>query len=99
MSRVLPDRYPLEGKLDDYVAAEHLVGRLLDLGVVTPRLTELYGWAADELRVPELADLVSGSTPTYAWDPADRAPGRPHRRVSCGRAAVVTAPRPPAANA
>ena len=38
VSRVLPDRYPLEGELDDYVAAEHLVGRLLDLGVITPRL-------------------------------------------------------------
>lgn len=100
VSRVLPDRYPLEGKLDDYVAAEHLVGRLLDLGVVTPRLTELYGWAADELRVPELADLVSGSTPTYAWDPADRDPWSPapSRLVRAVRR-VVPAPRPPAANA
>jgi hypothetical protein len=45
--------------------------------VITPRLPELYAWAAAELRVPELADLVSGSTPCYAWDPRDRDPWSP----------------------
>ena len=73
VSRVLPNHYPLEGRLDEYVAREHAVGRLLDLGVIVPRLPDLYAWAADELQIPELADLVSGSTPSYAWDPHDRA--------------------------
>ena len=34
VSRVLPDLYPLEGELDDYIADEHTIGRLLDVGVI-----------------------------------------------------------------
>ena len=39
VSRVLPDAYPLDGELDDYIANEHTIGRLLDLGRdrATPR--------------------------------------------------------------
>ena len=77
VSRVLPDLYPLEGELDDYIADEHTVGRLLDLGVIVPRLTELYRWSADELRIPDVTDLVRDATPAYAWDPADREPWTP----------------------
>ena len=77
VSRVLPLRYPLTGELDDYIAAEHTFGRLLDLGVIVPRLAELYAWSARELRIPEVADLVSDATPTYAWDPRDRDPWSP----------------------
>jgi hypothetical protein len=77
VSRVLPDRYPLEGELDDYIVGEHPFGRLLDLGVITPRLTELYLWTADVLGIPEVADLVCGQTPAYAWDPQDREPWMP----------------------
>lgn len=75
--RVLPDRYPLRGDLEDYIAREHGLGRLLDVGVITPRLTELYRWSADQLRIPEMADLVVGTTPAYAWDPDDRTPWMP----------------------
>ena len=32
LSRVLPDRYPLEGDLSSYVTAEHGLGHLLDVG-------------------------------------------------------------------
>ena len=77
VSRVLPDAYPLVGDLEAYVAREHSVGRLLDLGVVLPRLPALYDWSADVLDLPGLRDLVSGSTPTYAWDARDREPWNP----------------------
>ena len=77
VSRVLPDQYPLAGELDDYIRAEHTLGRLLDLGVITPRLTELYRWSALELRIPERTDLVDGTTPAYAWDAGDRGPWTP----------------------
>jgi hypothetical protein len=77
VSRVLPDRYPLSGDLEDYVANEHTLGRLLDLGVITPRLEELYRWSARELQLPGLADMVQDSTPAYAWDPRDRRPWVP----------------------
>jgi hypothetical protein len=77
VSRVLPNRYPLEGALEDYIADEHTVGRLLDLGVITPRLPDLYRWSASELRLPEASTLVDGATPCYAWDAADRGPWEP----------------------
>ncbi|WP_432479089.1 hypothetical protein [Nocardioides sp. GXQ0305] len=77
VSRVLPDTYPLSGDLDDYIAGEHTVGRLLDLGVVSPRLPALYEWSAAELGIPDLRELVSGSTPAYAWEASDREPWTP----------------------
>jgi hypothetical protein len=80
VARVLPNRYPLRGELDDYVADEHAVGRLLDLGVIAPRLTELYRWSAGELHIPAVADLVRGGVPAYAWDPDDRRPWTPPPR-------------------
>jgi len=42
-----------------------------------PRLTELYRWSADELRIPDVTDLVCDATPAYAWDPHDREPWAP----------------------
>jgi len=77
VSRVLPHVYPLEGELDDFIADEHPFGRLLDLGVITPRLTELYRWSADELQIPDVTDFVCDATPAYAWDPNDREPWAP----------------------
>jgi hypothetical protein len=77
VSRVLPHRYPLEGELDSYIADEHPFGRLLDLGVIVPRLTGLYRWSADELQIPDVTDLVCDATPAYAWDPHDREPWNP----------------------
>jgi hypothetical protein len=77
VSRVLPDRYPLGGDLDDHIADEHALGRLLDLGVIVPRLRALYRWSADALRIPEVATLVSDTIPAYAWDPTDRDPWAP----------------------
>jgi len=82
VSRVLPHLYPLRGELADYIADEHAFGRLLDLGVIVPRFTELYRWSARELRIPEVADLVCDATPAYAWDHHDREPwAPPPRRV------------------
>lgn len=77
VSRVLPDVYPLDGELDFYVADEHTIGRLLDLGVIAPRLASLFRWSADELGIPELNDQVRGTTPAYAWDADDGTPWSP----------------------
>ncbi len=77
VSRVLPNAYPLEGELDDYIADEHTVGRMLDLGVIVPRLADLYAWSADELRIPGVNGLVHDATPAYAWDPQDVEPWTP----------------------
>jgi hypothetical protein len=98
VSRVLPHQYPLAGELDDYIANEHALGRLLDVGVIVPRLTELYRWTADELRIPDVAHLVSDATPVYAWDPHDRKPWAPPptRLVRAVRRALPPPRRPTA---
>jgi len=92
LSRVLPAVYPLEGQLEDYISDEHTIGRLLDVGVITPRLVELYRWASDELGIGALNDLVRDATPAYAWDPCDREPWlpAPTRLVRVVRRALPT---------
>lgn len=90
VSRVLPDRYPLDGSLDEYVADGHTIGRLLDLGVISPRLPELYAWSAEELGLPAVTDFVCDAIPAYAWDPRERGPWEapPTRLVRAVRRAV-----------
>jgi hypothetical protein len=71
LSRVLPNRYPLGDDLSRYVAAEHRFGHLLDIGVIQPRVRQLYDWSCAELGVPALRELLIGQTPAYAWDVED----------------------------
>ena len=92
LSRVLPDRYPLDDDLGAYIDAEHRVGRLLDVGVIVPRLERLYDWSAGELGLPGLSGLLArpGAVPCYAWDPREADvwhPG-PSRLVRTARRAV-----------
>jgi hypothetical protein len=95
VSRVLPHQYPLNGELDYYIAEEHAFGRLLDLGVISPRLAELYRWSADELQIADVTDLVCDAIPVYAWDPDDREPWAPapKRLVQAVRRALPPAKR------
>jgi hypothetical protein len=92
LSRVLPDRYPLDDDLARYVSAEHRVGHLLDVGIIVPRLSELYEWSADELGLPALSALLvdPGPIPAYAWDPreADVWHPAPSRLARLARRAV-----------
>ena len=74
LSRVLPHEYPLRGNVQFYLHAEHGFGRLVDYGVIVPRLQQLYEWSAHELAEPGLLDFVRDGAMTYAW-PAE------HRRV------------------
>jgi hypothetical protein len=69
---VLPDRYPLARDLDAYLADERSLGRMLDYGVIAPRMQRLYDWSAQELRHPGLRQLFRDGCPTYAWPHADR---------------------------
>jgi len=74
LSRVMPDSYPLTRDLQWYVDNEHGFGRLLDLGLIQPRLEALYSWSAVELSIPELATLVHRGVPAYAWEVTDVEP-------------------------
>jgi hypothetical protein len=72
LRRVLPDRYPLASEVETYVADEQSLGRILDYGVIAPRLQRLYDWSAIELGHPGLRDLIRDGSPTYAWSYAQR---------------------------
>jgi hypothetical protein len=92
LSRVLPDRYPLDDDLDRHVGAEHSLGHLLDVGIIVPRLGQLYNWSARELGLPSLDGLLApaGPTPAYAWDPqeSDVWHPRPSRLARAARRAL-----------
>jgi hypothetical protein len=72
LSRVLPDQYPLTGDVGSYRSDELGFGRLLDYGLIVPRLTQLYEWSARELDVPGLLDCTRDGALTYAWRFEDR---------------------------
>jgi hypothetical protein len=94
LRRVIPHRYPLMRDVESYLEEEHGLGRLLDYGVIVPRLQALYAWSARELGEPGLLDLVRDGSPVYAWPYAQRdvwrapLPSRPMRLLS-----RVTRPR------
>ncbi|HKR70609.1 MAG TPA: hypothetical protein VJT16_17345 [Streptosporangiaceae bacterium] len=79
LSRVLPHEYPLSGRVQYYLKAEQGFGRLLDYGVIVPRLQQLYEWSAHELGQPGLLDCVRDGALTYAWSYDDRGVWQPRR--------------------
>ncbi len=72
MGRVLPDRYPAEGDLENYLRIERGLGRVLDFAVIQPRLQTIYEWSARELELPGVARLAIDGIPAYAWSPDER---------------------------
>ena len=81
LSRVLPDAYPLSGSVRYYLRAEHGFGRLVDFGMIVPRLEQLYQWSAHELAEPGLLDLVQDGAMTYAWSAENRGVWEPQASV------------------
>jgi hypothetical protein len=82
LSRVLPDRYPLEDSIESYLAAEHNIGQMLAYGIVVPRLQRLFEWSAEELGEPALCELIRDGNPIYAWSFEDRRVWNPERTTS-----------------
>jgi hypothetical protein len=72
LRRVLPNRYPLELDVEQCVADEQRLGRLLDYAVILPRLQRPYEWSAEELVEPRLLELIRDGNPIYAWPFEDR---------------------------
>jgi hypothetical protein len=81
ISRILPDTYPLGDDLERYVALEHQLGRLLDVGVIQPRFRQVYDWSAVELREPGVRALLVDDVPCYAWSADDRLPWSPRPTI------------------
>ncbi|MFD4673369.1 hypothetical protein ACFWNN_26845 [Lentzea sp. NPDC058450] len=72
LSRVLPAQYPLDDEVAYYLAQEHGFARLVDFGMIVPRLERLYEWSAADLGAPGLLDCVRDGALTYAWRFEDR---------------------------
>ena len=72
LGRVLPAHYPARLDLETTLKREHGLGRILDYGVIAPRLQALYDWSAQELDIPDLRSLIRYGSPIYAWSYADR---------------------------
>jgi hypothetical protein len=69
LPNVLPDRYPLTAiSISDILKAENCAGRLIDYGVILPRIQALYEFAAADLQQPRLLSLIQDGFPVYAWD-------------------------------
>ena len=67
LKRVIPNHYPLDRDVEWYVADEQRLGRLLDYGVIAPRLQHLYEWSAQTLAEPRVLGLVREGSPIYVW--------------------------------
>ncbi len=68
LRNILPVRYPLDGvTIQEILDAENYLGRLIDYGVIMPRIRALYAHAASVLNEPRLLDLLRDGCPVYAW--------------------------------
>ncbi len=72
LGHVLPAHYPARFDLETTLKIEHRLARMLDYGVIAPRLQALYDWSARELDIPDIRNLIRDGSPTYAWSYADR---------------------------
>jgi hypothetical protein len=84
LSRIVPDRYPLERDVHEYIGEENPFGQWLDYGIIQPRFQRLYEWSAQELCEPGLLGLVREGNPIYAWPFENRdvwEPARPTRTI------------------
>jgi hypothetical protein len=76
------DEYPLTGEVRHYLSNELGFGRLLDYGVILPRLQVFYEWSAHELSAPGLLDCIREGTMTYAWPFTERDVWRPRKSLA-----------------
>ena len=68
MKDVLPVSYPIdEVEVEELVESENKVFRMVDYGVIAPRVDALYAASAQALGEPRLLDLVRDGAPAYEW--------------------------------
>ncbi|WP_328393889.1 hypothetical protein OHS70_04530 [Streptomyces sp. NBC_00390] len=72
LGRSFPTEYPVSTPIEETLLDEHALARMLDYGVIAPRLPALYEFSAASLDQPRLTDLLDDGVPAYAWPHADR---------------------------
>ncbi|MFD4141011.1 hypothetical protein [Streptomyces sp. NPDC058572] len=72
LGRSFPIEYPVSTPIEETLLDEHALARMLDYGVIAPRLPALYEFSAASLDQPRLTDLLDDGVPAYAWPHADR---------------------------
>ncbi|WP_051178997.1 hypothetical protein [Nocardia concava] len=78
LHNVFPQGYPLTRiSLEEIIAAEGKVARIIDFGLILPKLPELYQFSAHTLEEPRLHQLVSDGLFRYAGIEIDHSQLRP----------------------
>ncbi|MFE5480998.1 hypothetical protein [Streptomyces sp. NPDC056527] len=72
LGRSFPSEYPLTVPTAQAILDEHALARMLDYGMIAPRLPALYEFSAEALEEPRLAGLLDAGVPAYAWAREDR---------------------------
>ncbi|WP_338673786.1 hypothetical protein V1460_12325 [Streptomyces sp. SCSIO 30461] len=72
LGRSFPPDYPVSAPVEETVLDEHPLARMLDYGLIAPRLPALYAFSAMSLGQPRLMSLLDDGVPAYAWPHADR---------------------------
>jgi hypothetical protein len=73
LRRVFPQHYPVAGgSLARLIAEEGSLPRLLDFGVIIPRVEQLYDFAAKSLDEPRITELITDGIPSYGKAPLER---------------------------
>jgi hypothetical protein len=98
LQNVLPDSYPLaKASIESVLADENYLDRIMDYGIIAPRIPQLYRSAAEDLDEPRIVELCTDEYPIYAWPYEHRHVWRTARSpIALVRALVG---RPPAAAA
>ncbi|MFD7614731.1 hypothetical protein [Streptomyces sp. NPDC059828] len=71
LGRSFPPVYPVPAPIEDTILDEHALARMLDYGLIAPRLPELYAFSAESLGQPRLTSLLDEGLPAYAWPHGD----------------------------
>ena len=92
-----PTSYPLaQASIETVLADENYFARIMDYGIIAPRIAQLYRSAADDLDEPRIVELCTDEYPVYAWPYEDRYVWRTDRSpiaIALVRAVVGRPPR------
>jgi hypothetical protein len=72
LGRSFPREYPVTTPIEETIRDEHALARMLDYGLIAPRLPALYEFSAASLEQPRLTSLLDDGVPAYAWPHTDR---------------------------